>query len=376
MELCTYFTDFLQTIRPTANQVDDYKCGHQTLRQRLLEDAVLSPILVSTFLQGSYRRATAIRPQAGKRSDVDVIVVTRLSKDEFTPEQALEVFVPFLEKHYRGKYKKQGRSIGIELSYVDIDLVITAAPSESEVGILQAESVTTEDTPEDVDDWRLTKSWVERAHRSLPGASLLLKAAQQEPEWKLAPLYIPDRDANTWEATHPLAQIKWTWEKNRHCNGHYVNVVKALKWWRRVKLSTLQYPKGYPVEHLIGQCCPYGITSVAEGVTRTLETIAWDYQSYALLKQTPPFFLSDHGAPDHNVFHRLSGEDFAEFHSAVCEAATIARQALDEPDDVRASVEAWQTLFGTSFPDAPPDESKGGYTARERVSVIGGGRFA
>jgi Second Messenger Oligonucleotide or Dinucleotide Synthetase domain len=376
MELPTYFTDFLQTIRPTPNQVDDYKCGHQTLRQRLREDAVLSPILVSTFLQGSYRRATAIRPQAGKRSDVDVIVVTRLSKDEYTPAQAQEVFVPFLEKHYRGKYQKQGRSIGIELSYVDIDLVITAAPSESEVGILQAESVTTEDTPEDVDDWRLTKSWVERAHRGLPDASLRLKAAQQEPEWKLAPLSIPDRDANTWEATHPLAQIKWTWEKNKHCNGHYVNVVKALKWWRRVKLSTLQYPKGYPVEHLIGQCCPYGITSVAEGVTRTLETIAWDYQSYALLKQTPPFFLSDHGAPDHNVFHRLSGEDFAEFHRFVCEAVAIARQALDEPDDVRASVEKWQALFGPSFPDAHPDESKGGYTARERVSVIGGGRFA
>src|SRR5216683_822604 len=107
MELPSYFTDFLQTIRPTPNQVDDYKCGHQSLRQRLRED-------------------------------------------EYTPALALEVFVPFLEKHYRGKYKKQGRSIGIELSYVDIDLVITAAPSESEVGILQAESVTTEDTPEDV----------------------------------------------------------------------------------------------------------------------------------------------------------------------------------------------------------------------------------
>ena len=174
MELCTYFTDFLQTIRPTSNQVDDYKCGHQTLRQRLREDAVLSPILVSTFLQGSYRRATAIRPKAGKRSDVDVIVVTRLSKDEYTPEQALEVFVPFLEKHYRGKYKKQGRSIGIELSYVDIDLVITAAPSESEVGILQAESVTTEDTPEDVDDWKLTKSLgrarPSRSPRRIPAA--------------------------------------------------------------------------------------------------------------------------------------------------------------------------------------------------------------
>lgn len=375
MELPTYFTDFLRNIRPTPNQVDDYKRGHQTLRQRLQEDTRLSPILVSTFLQGSYRRATAIRPQSGKRSDVDVIVVTKLSKDEYTPEQALDVFLPFLEKYYCGKYRKQGRSFGIELSYVDIDLVITAAPSESEKGILQSESVITEDTPEDVNDWRLAKSWVERAHRDRPGTLLRLKAAQQEPEWKLTPLYIPDRDANIWEATHPLAQIQWTWEKNKRCEEHYVNVVKALKWWRRIKLSTLQYPKGYPVEHLIGQCCPYGITSIAEGVTRTLETIAWDYQSYALAKQTPPFFLSDHGVPEHNVFHRLSGDDFAEFHRSICDAAVIARQALDEPD-LQTSVEKWQELFGTSFPDAPPDERKGGYTPREKISVIGGGRFA
>jgi len=379
MELPTYFTDFLQAIRPTQNQVGDYQCGHQTLRERLRVDEALSPLIVSTFLQGSYRRATAIRPQAGKRSDVDVVVVTRLSKDEYTPEKTLDLFLPFLDKHYPGKYEKQGRSFGITLSDVDIDLVITAAPSESEEGILQSESVTTEDTPEDVDDWRLTKSWIERAHRSLPMASLRLKAAQQEAEWKLAPLLIPDREANRWESTHPLAQIQWTWQKNRQCNGHYVNVVKAMKWWRRLRLSTLKYPKGYPVEHLIGHCCPDGITSVAEGFTRTLETIAEDYRSYALLKQTPPFHLSDHGVPEHNVFHRLSGEDFATFHASICEAALTARQALDEQEDLRASVEKWQELFGPSFPSAPPENDEGkksGYTPRERVSIIGGGKFA
>jgi hypothetical protein len=284
MELPSYFADFLSEIRPTLDQVDDFKCGHKTLRQRLKDDATLSPIIVSTFLQGSYRRATAIRPQKGQRSDADVVVVTRLSKDEYTPDKALDVFVPFLDTHYQGKYEKQGRSIGISLSYVELDLVITAAPSESEEGILQSESVTTEDTPEDIDDWRISKSWVERAHRSLPNAQLLLKAARQEPEWKLSPLYIPDRDAKEWDATHPLAQIKWTWGKNARCNSHYVNIVKALKWWRRLKLSTLKYPKGYPIEHLIGHCCPDGISSVADGVTRTLETIARDYQYFALLK--------------------------------------------------------------------------------------------
>jgi tRNA nucleotidyltransferase (CCA-adding enzyme) len=132
MELPSYFKDFLKEIRPTPDQIDDYKSGHKTLRDRLGKDAKLSPILVSDFLQGSYRRATAVRPKGGKRADVDVIVVTKLSKDEYSPGAAMKLFVPFLDEHYKGKYHFQDRSIAIELSYVDIDLVITAAPSESE----------------------------------------------------------------------------------------------------------------------------------------------------------------------------------------------------------------------------------------------------
>ncbi len=63
MELPTYFTRFLKEIRPTEKQREKCKTGHQTLRDRLDEDTNLKPILVSTFLQGSYRRATAVRPK-------------------------------------------------------------------------------------------------------------------------------------------------------------------------------------------------------------------------------------------------------------------------------------------------------------------------
>ena len=35
MELPTYFTEFLRAIRPTENQRDNYKTGHQTLRDWL-----------------------------------------------------------------------------------------------------------------------------------------------------------------------------------------------------------------------------------------------------------------------------------------------------------------------------------------------------
>jgi hypothetical protein len=216
---------------------------------------------------------------------VDIIVVTKLSKDEYNPPtKAFEVFLPFLDEYYKGKYEPNGRSFGIHLSYVDLDLVITAAPSESEIGILQSDSVITEDTPEDIDDWKLVQSWVPLEKRGSPGTWSLIEAAKQEPEWKTSPLLIPDREAEAWEPTDPLAQIQWTWAKNKRCNTHYVNVVKALKWWRRVNHPTPQYPKGYPVEHLIGQCCPDDISSVAEGVTRTLERIAADYAVWAAQK--------------------------------------------------------------------------------------------
>jgi len=277
-----------------------------------------------------------------------------------------------------------GRSFGIELSYVDLDLVITAAPSESEIGILESDSVRSEDTPEDVDDWKLAKSWVPLAKRSSPDAWRLMEALKRESEWKTSPLLIPDREAQRWEPTHPLMQIQRTWEKSRQCNGHYVNVVKAIKWWRRINHPTPKYPKGYPVEHLIWHCCPNGITSVAEGVTRTLEDIAKRYQWDAWLKRTPQ--LPDHGVPEHDVFRRVSGEDFAAFHAQVCAAAKIAREAFDA-QSLRASVDGWRTLFGEKFPGAPPDDDKdddggrgpkqGGYTPRTALTRIqGGGRFA
>lgn len=382
--LRTYFSDFLKEIRLAQTDIDDLKRGHRTLRKLLLEDERLSPVIVSTFLQGSYRRATAICPSGDKRSDVDVVVVTKLSQDDYPdPTQALEEFIPFLDQHYKDKYTIQGRSIGVELSYVDLDLVITSAPSESEAGLLVAESVTIDEAIDELSDWRLVKSWVAPDRRATAEAWRLLEKAQKEAEWQLEPLYIPDRDASCWTPTHPLEQIRWTRDKNKSCNGHYVNVVKAIKWWRRIKHSTPKYPKGYPVEHLVGQCCPDDITSIAEGVTSTLEEIQRRYAVDVEESRVP--VLPDHGVPTHDVFKRITAEDFAAFYEQVTAAAAIARQAFDT-EDIAESIKGWRLLFGDKFPPPPPDDgddgddnrggpATGGFTRRTEASHIGGTRF-
>ncbi|WP_269317795.1 SMODS domain-containing nucleotidyltransferase [Exiguobacterium sp. KJ 601] len=357
MEVKSYFNDFLLDIRLTDNQVNDLKKGHSTLRKRLLEDEDISPIIVNTFLQGSYRRATAVRSKNGNKSDVDVIVVTTLDTEQCSPQKALDKFVPFLEKHYKGKYKMQGRSIGIELSYVELDLVITSAPSEIQKELLTTDSISTSYLIEDLENWSLTKSW-----------SIDYQKVDNGKEWKNEPLLIPDREAGKWEKTDPLAQIKWTWNKNANCNRDYINVVKTLKWWKKLNPNP-KYPKGYPLEHFVGLNCPDGIKSIAEGVTLTLENIVKDYPEKPL--------LNDHGVHDHDVFKRISDEEYKEFYDLVTKAAVMARKALDSTDKVE-SIELWRELLGSKFPEPPSivKKSQDSFTPRtEPTSSVSGGRF-
>ena len=345
----TYFSDFLSAIRLSDNQVRDLKTGHTTLRKRLLADEDLSPIIVSTFLQGSYRRSTAVKPKNGNKSDVDIIVVTNLDSEITTPEEALDKFIPFLEKHYAGKYRKQGRSLGISLSYVDLDIVPTSAPSETVQEELSSEELISESTIEE---------------------NFTFFSSSEDSSWKDEPLLIPDREADEWDKTHPLEQIRWTVEKNKRCNGHYINVVKALKWWKKVMCPDMKHPKSYPLEHFIGDCCPDGIVSVAEGVVLTLEKIVNYYP-------TKPF-LADRGVPEHDVFGRLSDDDYSDFYVSVCDAAKKAREAYD-CEDLHESVSKWRNLFGSMFPEPPTKEnnSMNGFSKRtERTTEIPRGRFA
>lgn len=371
MELKSEFAEFLSEIRPTQSQSEDLQTGHKTLRNRLADDEKLSKIVVSDFLQGSYKRHTAVRPKGDKRPDVDIIVVTRLHESEFTPEQAMEQFRPFLDKHYKAKWRFQGRSIGIELSYVDLDLVVTAAPSEAEIGIFKSEAIRSDADIVAAPDWRLNEAWLAPESRYRTDARELLKAAAAKPEWKLKPLRIPDRDAKRWDDTHPLEQIRWTVSKNTVTNGNFVNVVKAIKWWRLEKYSTLKHPKGFPLERMIGDCCPDGITSVAEGVVKTLENMVNKY------RHGKPV-LSDYGVPAHDVLARISVEDFLAFYDGVKVAAPIARRAFDASSRSEAC-KAWRELFGEKFPKRDDDggSTKGGrFEEPTGPAVPGSGRFA
>ena len=381
MELQPQFNEFLANIRPTDNQKADWKSGAKTLRERLKNFEPLQDIVVSTFLQGSIRRSTAIRPLGDKRPDVDIVVVTNLEPTRTSPTDAMNLFIPFLDKYYPGKWKPQGRSFGITLSYVELDLVITAIPeSGAEKNYLEqlykSESVLTVNSLEEQTDWRLNKSWA-----PVVGGLFESNRAQVEDapasEWKAHPLVLPDREKNKWGRTHPLAQIRWTAEKNRVCNGHYINLVRAVKWWRQQNSENLpKYPKGYPLEHLIGNALDVGTTSMAQGIVQLMDTFLSRWAAIYNQKGKP--WLSDHGVAEHDVMARLSADDFCSFYEGISGAVEIARNALASQNP-QESAELWRQLFGSKFPVPGPQggDRNGGFTAPSKpAEPQKTGRFA
>lgn len=356
MQLSPQFSAFLQEIRPTTRQREDWRTGSQTLRARLRADPILKDVVVTTFLQGSVRRSTAVRPLGDKRPDVDVVVVTRIDKEKVSPGEALKLFVPFLDRHYKGKWQPQDRSFGIELSYVDIDMVITALPGDVTTRqkleeLYRSQAVETADTLEEVRHWRLNKAWREQVtglNEELARDQMLDAPSD---DWAPNPLWLPDKSVKSWGRTHPLAQIRWTAEKNRRCRGHYVNIVRALKWWRLEHLDDLpKYPKGYPLEHIIGHVAADDTQTMAEGVVQALEAIRDTWRVLAAAGGKP--VLRDHGVPEHDVLKRLEAGDFVAFHKAASAAAATARAALNTAD-AQESATLWRELFGTRFPLPP-----------------------
>ena len=331
-------SELVKNISLTDTQRRNLRDAHIRLRERMVADEALKPLIVGTFLQGSYRRHTSIRLQGGDKPDVDVVVVTRLDRHEYTPQAAMNVLKPFLNRHYPGRWKEKGRSIGIEMSSVKLDVVLTSAPSEAAERAL-LEFLQQDDTG---------------------GVSL-----SSSNGWQDAPLWIPDREARNWQRTHPLEQIRWTREKNARTNGHYIHVVKLVKLWWETQHPEQEHPRSYPLEHIVGDCCPDGVTTLGEAFATTMAEMARRY------RPGMSTYSSDRGVNEQNVLKRITIADMNEFRDKVAAGAALAAQAVSSQSDAE-SASLWRQIFGPRF---PAGKDRGGFTSREQPGQIKGGRF-
>ena len=368
-ELPSKFEEFLSNIRPTDEQISNYVDGHKQLRERLTDDDDLSEIHVADFLQGSYARRTAVKPIGDEKSDVDIVFVTNLPKSEYTASEAMELCEPFLNQYYPD-WKANQHSYKIELDNVEMDLVLTAAPSEAVMIELSAADSIGKADIEAVANQRDMGIIANAMDNTFKGG---------EKDWQDEPLDIPDRELEDWDRTHPLATLDWTQNKNDRTKGHYINVVKALKWWRRTQIDVPERPKSYPLERLIGECCPDYISCVAEGVTRTFDIFIEKYELNAEQEDAPE--LGQHGLPEKDVLARLEGRDFAAFYDQVTKASEKAQRAYDEQDKEKSAV-YWRELFGEEFPligggdnDDADEESTATFTPPSGTASVSSQRF-
>jgi hypothetical protein len=317
MKLPSYFKDFLAEIEPSPSYKEDQASGHKTLRRRLANDEEFKKLHVNTFLQGSYKRNTAIHP--GK--DVDIVVVTTIDPDKTTPSAANKILADCLGRYY-DNVEPQSRSFAVKLSYVTMDVVLA------------------------------TSRYIKKSEsQSASYLETLRKADSLDADsWSDNELQIPDRDVDSWVQTHPKRQLAWTTDLNSKCGGYFVPLVKMFKWWRKETYADPKYPKGYTLERFAGECVDTSKRDHAEGFVALLETMVTKYAGHLLASHVP--ILPDPGIPANNVAHRLKFADFKTFMAKVSAAATKARAALDE-EDLKKSADAWREIFGTKFPAAP-----------------------
>src|SRR3989338_8622710 len=113
MELEDHFRKFASNIEPEKTHRDEAISGHTTLRKRLEEDKEIGAIHKETFLSGSYKRHTAVKPI----KDVDIFVV--LANDKGSARKTLEWLEKCLNRlGYKAKTEPQRRSVRVDLSYV------------------------------------------------------------------------------------------------------------------------------------------------------------------------------------------------------------------------------------------------------------------
>lgn len=290
------FIKFLSDIEPSTSTKTDASNGHIKVRDFLSGHDTFKKHYDYSFLSGSYKRDTAIRPKTKggtvARPDVDIIVVTKhaLSDD---PQSVIDLLYDTLKPEY-STIRKQNRSVGIQTDKVDIDVVPIIAPN------------------------------------GMQGT-----------------LYIPDRKKEQWLVTNPPKHTTWTTKVNQDSESRFKPLVKLMKWWRRETPTVAKKPKGFVIECIIAESMDMQQTQYGELFVGTLEEIVEKYATYISLGMVP--FIQDPGVSTNSVTTGMTFDAFEGFYNKVKAHAIIGREAINEKDEEK-SITKWRTLFGERFP--------------------------
>ena len=336
MSIQTQFLNLLKDIEPSPTTKSRAQSAHILLRDFLKKHETFKAYHVRTFLSGSYKRDTAVRPRVKngdeERPDVDIIVVTTYTLND-DPAEVVDLLYETIKDEY-DDIRKQARSIGIFTSMADMDAV----------PIIE--------------------------HTNWDGSTTL---------------YIPDKDLETWLETNPPRHTDWTTEVYKDSDGRFKPLVKLMKWWRRESEArqSFEKPKGFVIECITAECMDYDEAQYADLFLGVLEEIVRRYANYVAMRIVPR--ITDPGIPANSVTDGMEFELFEAFYNKAKDHAEIGRRA-QQKDDPDEALKLWRQIFGPRFPASKSQKSNSllgeaisptGITFPDRpIEPRKGGRFA
>jgi len=307
------FLDFLTEIEPSTSTVAASSSAHRTLRSALKDEKEFGKFHVDTFLSGSYKRNTAIRPAkidgVLQRPDVDIIVETNHTEEDL-PKTVLSLLHKGLKDAGYENLTVNRRSVAVSLVTVDMDVVPVIADGDT--------------------------------------------------------FLIPDVELKKWVATNPNGHTDWTTSINTSAEGRFKPLVKLVKWWRRLHLSDLKRPKGFILECLVARHMSYQKKNYEDLLVELLESVRDAYQWDVDNGKVP--FLEDPSVPGSNVFSNVTAGEFKRFHSKVKAFAKTARAAKDEVNADK-SLSAWRGVLGGLFPAAGSKKAEAATLVQSALGV-------
>lgn len=289
------FLDLLTEIEPSTSTKNSCSSAHNRVREALRVDAGFEKFHVDTFLSGSYKRDTAIRPRkidgALQRPDVDIIVITNHTVHDKPADVIAALHKALKDAGYKNLTVNR-RSVNILMTTVEMDVVPIIDTGN---GMYK----------------------------------------------------IPDKVSNEWIVTNPPGHTTWCTEVNKNAGGRFKPLVKMLKWWRRENLPNLRRPKGFILETLVAKHMSYTETSYEELVLKLFVAIKDAYWMTVWSNSVPS--LADPGVPGNNVFSHVTAEEFKTFYDKIKEHIDLIKAAQAEEDDAEA-LKKWRAVFGSCFP--------------------------
>ena len=297
----TRFTDFIKDITPSPTTNTRSASAHNAVRNALISDEKYKHEVLRTFLGGSYRRKTAIRPvtKGGdtERPDVDIYVVVTGSIWTKTPNELIENLYAALNRNRK--------SLGItKISRNRCSISLSTGNADMDVSPILDRNI--------------------RGYFS-----------------------IGNRHTDEWYETDPEAHTTWSAQVNADCSGRFNPMVKMVKWTRRENPTKSKHPKSIALEALIAKHMDRNEAHYGQLVHDTFNAIIDAYGAYRLLGICPT--VDDPAVAGGNLLDGVSGDAFSAFYDKIKSLRDEAAKALATDDQEKATVH-WRRVFGPRFP--------------------------